>query len=438
MAVKTVALDEFIKRQHDVFNAYIESNGKEISVLPFVSEYSKSDDTEYTPESVINYLNSYIKSNQISNKEIKQYNKTRLVPNDIIFKRGRIITEVLIENQGSMDILPRYQAYFAKKDGKLEPYSDAYILKCRDYYLEHTKNQAILFAYQNVAELATHGKYDIELLTKILAIKDNKQALDFLNRINISKVSFGNLINEYQTLYPGDLVNLPRLRFLFDNIHSQMTKVVKFIDFREKKETLEYRLLSLRRLLEEYLMYDFESISELFTKHSFNEYKFNEILKDAEQSNDTILQGLINKYKAKKVSVENTYKSILDLIIKAKRDGINYGYGYREFNIYDYYTIKNGIPSQTLLKYAKNIYDDETYEEISSIVNTFNQDNVSNSKEDLLNQINNKNNKTTFIVDYLEFASLPLTIEMYEGVLERNQNKDISFEIEVKSKAVNI
>ncbi|MCH5166465.1 MAG: hypothetical protein J1F35_01100 [Erysipelotrichales bacterium] len=438
MAVKTVALDEYIKRQHDVFNAYISSNGKESSVLPFVSEYSKSDEIEYTPENIINYLNSYIKSKQISNQEVKQYNQTRLIPNDIIFKRGRIITEMLIENQGSKEILPRYQAYFAKKDGKLQPYSESYILKCRDYYLEHTKNQAILFAYQNVEELATRGKYDIELITKVLAIKDNTQALDFLNRINISKVSFGNLVTEYQTLYPADLGNLARLRFLYDNLHNQISKVVKFVNVKEHKETLEYRLLSLRRILEEYLMSDIENISELFTKHNFNEYKFNELLKDAELSKDRILHGLINKYNAKKASVNNSYKSILDLIIKAKRNGINYGYGYRELNIYDYYTIKNGISSKTLLDYAKNVYDVDTYNEVKDIIDNFNQDDISNTKEELLNSISNKNNKTTLIIDYLEFASLPLTIEMYEGVLERNQNKDISFEIEVKSKAVNI
>ena len=438
MAVNAINIDKYLKRQQEIFNAYIEANGKEVSILPFIESYSKEDNEEYTKENIFNYLNSYIKSNQISESDKEKYNQTRLVSNSLIFKRGRIITEVLIENQGSFDILPKYQAHFAKKDGKLEPYSQKYLLKCRDYYLSHTDNKGILLSYQKVVELANRGNYDVELLTKILEIPDNKSAIDFIRRINISKLSLKTLIDEYKTIYPANQKSIDRLNKIYKKAFKVEPKVVKFIEYKENRDTLENKLITLRRILEEYLMSDIEDINEIFPKYNYNEYKFNEIIKDAKTGSDIILNNLINKYYAKVLSITNSYKELIEAIMQAKYNGINYGYGYREFNIYDYYTLKNGASSNTLLAFAKKIYNQDDFLKVKDIINEYNQDDLKLSKDKLREEISNKNENTDLILDYLEYAKLPFTKDMYEAVLDRFENKDITFEIEENVKVVNI
>lgn len=431
-----IDLDDYLKRQKEIFSAFMDSSGKEVSVTPFVSKYEKEDNTNYASEDLLKYLNSYVNSNLITEEEKELFNKTKLVPSDLIFKRGRLIIEALIESQGDTSDLPRLGAEFAKKDGKLKPYDNKYLLKCRDYYLKKSKNADILLAYKNVCELVSRGSYDIELPLKILEISSNEKAIEFINRINISKTSLRKLVNEYETLYPANTANITRLNYLLKEAYKTDNKVVKFIEQKVSHDTIKDRLVHLRRILEEYLISDIEDISELFNKHNFNSYKFKETLKDAKSSRDILLNNLISKYEAKRLSINNSYKELISKIMQAKYNGINYGYGYREFNSYDYYTLKDGIEAETLIKHAKMIYESEDAKEFEKVINEFEIKDTTTREE--LSKLYTGDANTDLILDYLEYANLPISTQMFEAIKDRFENNDITFEVVENAKVVNI
>lgn len=421
-----IKLNDYLKRQKELFNEYIKSSGKETSVIPFVSIYSKEDNFQYTSEDLLRYISSFVNSKRITDEEKEQYEKTKKVPNDTIFKRGRIIIEAIIESQGNTKDLDKLGREFANRDGKIHPYDQAYLLKCRDYYLKTSKNTDLLLAYKNVCELIARGEYDIELPIKILEIKDNKKAVEFINRINISKSSLRTLVNEYETLYPANTANITRLNFLLKEAYKTNNTVVKFYEAKINHDTIKDRLVSLRRMLEEYLISDIDDISLLFDKYHFNSYKFKETLKDARTGRDILMLNLITKYEAKTISINNMYKETITKIMQAKTNGINYGYGYREFNVYDYYMIKDEISSENLCKFASIIYEKEDSDAIIRVIRSFEQKDIT-TRESLENA--HKNEKHEIILDYLEYANLPLSEEMYKAVSERFNGNDISFEV---------
>lgn len=428
MAKSALSIDKYLKRQHDVFTAYVNDSGKETTLLPFISAYSEEDGINYKPEDMFALIDSYLHSNLITEEEKELYNQTLRVPSNTIFKRGKIITELIIENQGSMDFLAKYQEHFAKKDGKLEPYSENYLLKCRDYYLEHTTNVAIKEAYQNVLNLSDRGQFDVELINQILEFKTNEEAIEFIHRINISKTSIIKLAMEYQTLYPANLSNIKRLSKIIELSFKKQERKAKFIDDNVNTAGNYNKVTILRKILEEYLLSDIEDISELFPKYSFNRYKFNETIKDAKASNTPVLNSLIDKYRAKDLSIANSYKEIIDNIRNAYENGINYGYGYREFNIYDYYYLKGSVRSAKLVEYAKRLYNVDEYKMFYDLVKEFDQDNVTSNKETLIATLRTVNDITEMIIDYLVAMNLPLTEEMYNAVETRYYDKDITCE----------
>lgn len=430
-----IKLDEYLKRQKELFNAYITSSGQEVSVMPFASSYNQQDNKTYTGDDLLRYIDSYTKGNLITNEELDKYNNTKKMPNDLIFKRGRIIIEAIIASHGDTKNLDRLGRDFAKKDGRLHPYDNKYLLKCRDYYLKNSKNEDLINAYKNVCELVARGTYDIELPLKILEMQDNKKAISFINRINISKSSLRKLVNEYETLYPANTANITRLNYLLKEAYKTGSDLVKFYEAKVSHDTIKDRLTALRRMLEDYLISDIEDISDLFDKYGFNSYKFTETIKDALSSKDMLLHSLINKLEAKTLSINNSYKEILTKIMQAKYNGINYGYGYREFNTYDYYMLKNGVDRDKLIEYANKIYEADDANAIISVISEYEVDSQL-SREEL--ETFYQSSDSSLILDYLEYSNIPLSLETFRAVQTRFHENDISFEVIEPKKVANM
>ena len=72
-----IKLDEYLKRQKELFNAYITSSGQEVSVMPFASSYNQQDNKTYTGDDLLRYIDSYTKGNLITNEELDKYNNTK-------------------------------------------------------------------------------------------------------------------------------------------------------------------------------------------------------------------------------------------------------------------------------------------------------------------------------------------------------------------------
>lgn len=433
-----ISIDEFLKRQKDVFDTYVKSHGREDSLLPLIEEYRINDKVEYQSEDILRYLTSYIKSNLITESELDSYNQTRIVSNEIIFKRGKIIVKALIQSQGDERELAKYALYFSRQDGKFNPYPIRYLYKCRDYYLTHSNNQALVSCYKTIKNLAKRGEYDVELINQILSIESNQDAIKFINQINISKASLKSLIDEYKVLYPANKDDYNRLNNLYREAYKFNKKVVKFIDLKQKHETLNDRIKNLKRILEEYLISDISDISDLYVKYHFTEYKFKETIKDAQTSRDIILNSLLNKYFAKEQHVLEQMKTIIDKIFQAYENGVFYGNGYRKMNLYDYYILKGEYTNDELISYAKKIYNHNDYNKIITILSSFSD--VVLTKKELLNILSKDQSLDSEILEdiiaYLEYLNIPLSKEIFYASLERYNENDIDFEIEEKEELV--
>lgn len=429
-----ISIDEYLKRQKDVFNTYVESHGRETSLLPLLEEYKNHDQIDYQPEDVLRYLTSYIKSNLISEEELASYNQTRVVSNEIIFKRGKTIVKALIQSQGDEIELTKYATLFANQDGKFKPYPKRYLYKCRDYYLTHSKNQAVVNCYKTIINLAKRGEYDVELLNQILSIESNQDAIKFINQINISKASLKSLIDEYKVLYPANKDDYNRLNNLYREAYKFNEKVVKFIDLKQKHETLNDRIKNLKRILEEYLISDIRNINDLFVKYHFTEYKFRETIKDAQTSRDVILNNLLNKFSAKEQHILEQAKNIINKIMQASENDVFYGNGYREMNLYDYYILKDELTTDELINYAKKIYNPEDYNKIVIVLKSFNETIL--TKRELLNFVSKDkkldDNTIENIISYLEYSNIPLSREIFYATLDRYTENDIDFEFTEK------
>ena len=100
-----IKLDEYLKRQKELFNAYITSSGQEVSVMPFTSSYGLQDNKTYTGDDLLRFIDAYTKGNLITKEELEKYNNTKKMPNDLIFKRGRIIIEAIIASHGDLSLI---------------------------------------------------------------------------------------------------------------------------------------------------------------------------------------------------------------------------------------------------------------------------------------------------------------------------------------------
>lgn len=425
-----ISIDEYLKRQKDVFNTYVESHGRENSLLPLLEEYKVTDEIDYEPTDILKYLTSYIKSNLITDEELASYNQTKLVSNEIIFKRGKTIVKALIQSQGDEIELHKYATLFANQDGKFTVYPFFYLYKCRDYYLTHSQNQALINCYKTITNLAKRGEYDVELLNQILSIESNQDAIAFITQINISKASLKSLIDEYKVLYPANKDDHNRLNNLYREAYKFNEKVVKFIDLQQKHETLNDRIKNLKRILEDYLISDIRDISDLYVKYHFTDYKFKETIKDAKTSHDVILNSLLNKYFAKEEQMKSQIKNIIDKIMQARENGVFYGNGYRQMNIYDYYILKDELTTDELINYAKKIYNPEDYNKIVIVLRSFNETIL--TKRELLNTLakdSNLNKETMeLIISYLEYSKIPLSKEIFYATLDRYNENDLDFE----------
>lgn len=429
-----ISIDEYLNRQKVVFNTYVESHGRETSLLPLVEEYRKSDNIDYAPEDILRYIASYVKSNLISEEELASYNQTRVVSNEIIFRRGKTIVKALIQSQGDEIELPKYAAAFANQDGRFKTYPIKYLYKCRDYYLTHSNNQALINCYKTISNLAKRGEYDVELLNQILSIESNQDAIKFINQINISKASLNALIDEYKVLYPANQDDINRLNNLSKNAYKFNEKVVKFVDLKQKHETLNDRIKNLKRILEEYLISDIQNISELYPKYHFTDYKFRETIKDAKTSRDVILDSLLSKYFAKENHVLAMVKEVIDKIIDSYKNGVFYGNSYREMNLYDYYLLKSEYKTEDLLNYAKKIYNFKELEEVKDILTSFTEEPI--SKLELMNALEQNRGLTkdiiNTIISYLEYSNMPLSKELFYATLDRYNSNDLEFNQEEK------
>lgn len=432
-----IKIDKYIDRQKEIYNAYVNSNGKKSEIMPFVDKYSKEDKKEYTLNDVLKYLKIYLSSNLANEEDKNKYQGTKKVSNKVIFNRGKLLVQRLIESKGNIDELDSYIDIFTKQDDKTRPYKKGYLKTCIEYYVENTKNKEKINTFNLVMNLSTRSdEYDIELINNLLNMNDINKAVKFVKEINISKSSLISLRQKYKLLYPANKKEIVKINKIIDESFKMNEKVMRFLDQRQLTLTNQDKIKILKRMLEEYILNDIEDIEELYPKYNFNKYKFKETLKDAKTSRDIILINLIDNYYAKTNAILASKQEIIEKIKAAYENGINYGNGYRKMNMYDFYRIAGYDTIESLNKYANKLYKNEEANKMKNILSSFTLDKVFKNKQQLLKSIDrfSKNGKTLteeqkeLIVDYLEYANLPYTTELFFQTAERYIDNDLVIE----------
>jgi hypothetical protein len=427
----TVDIDTLLDRIHELFNTYIQS-GKEIDLLPLLDKYGKIDRKIYTIEKAMQYIKLYVTSKNITINELEKYNEVSKLDTKVIFMRGKKAMLSLIKSNGDEKELYILAKYFSNEDGKVNSYSVRYVKKCLEYYMINTKNQKLVDIYNTVISLHKDeqtNEFDISLIQKLVSMNDIIDAINLLKNINISNVSLKRLVNTYQVLYPANKKELEYLFNIIDTMQKQNDSKILPNDISNKNKRLE----NLRKLLEYYLISDEDDISKVPKKYHMSTYSFNEAIKDALVSNDQVLISLIDKYQAKEESIKESNSNIIKSIGNAIINGINYGNGFRRFNLYDYMNMCGSLELDTIKSNIKEYFNEDETIYILSVLKSLDLHNRYQSVDDLKNKIglfskNGRNmleSEKELVLDYISSNNLPINNNMFFAISERYFDGDL-------------
>jgi hypothetical protein len=296
----------------------------------------------------------------------------------------------------------------------------------------NTKNQKLVDIYNTVISLHKDeqtNEFDISLIQKLVSMNDIIDAINLLKNINISNVSLKRLVNTYQVLYPANKKELEYLFNIIDTMQKQNDSKILPNDISNKNKRLE----NLRKLLEYYLISDEDDISKVPKKYHMSTYSFNEAIKDALVSNDQVLISLIDKYQAKEESIKESNSNIIKSIGNAIINGINYGNGFRRFNLYDYMNMCGSLELDTIKSNIKEYFNEDETIYILSVLKSLDLHNRYQSVDDLKNKIglfskNGRNmleSEKELVLDYISSNNLPINNNMFFAISERYFDGDL-------------
>lgn len=429
-----ISIDKLLIRQKEIFDAYTE-NGREIDLLPILKDYGLEDKKVYSIEKGYEYLLMYVTSKNISEEEIKRFNELKQTDSKELFKRGKKAVLSLIKSNGDEQQLYYLAVSLAKLDGRVNPYPISYVKDALNYYLEHSNNKSLIDTYYAVIALTKNNKnkeFNLKLIEEIIKLNNIDTAVNFLRNINIANITLNHLIRQYKILYPANIEELKYLDELI-NIYrsSKHYKLLPKSEYLEEESTKK-----LKRILENYLISDVEDIKVILSEEETSEYEFRELLKDAHNSRDPILVSLLDKFHAKNQVINEYRISIITNIANLILNGVNYGNGYRQFNVFDYLNNYHNLNMETIIESVKELYDEANSEYIIKVLNSLDLNPTYNTIEELSSSIGifSKNGRDLtisekgIILSYMEEKSMPLNNSIFFAVCERYFDGDLALD----------
>lgn len=426
-----ISIDKLLVRGKEIFDAYT-SSGKEVDLLPLLKQYGIEDKKVYTIDKAYKYLLMYVTSKNIKEEELAKYNEIEKVDPKLIFKRGKKALLMLIKSNNDEKQLYLLAASFARVDGRVNPYPISYVRASLDYYIKNSKNQKLIDTYYAVVELTKNNKkqeFDLKLIQEIIKLNDIESAVAFIKNINISDVHLNNLVNSYCILYPANTTEIIYLRQLMSIYNDEKQNKLIPKDENETRGSIK----ELKRILEDYLIKDVVDIKEILDNHQISIYEFREVLKDAIKKNDPILISLIDKYHVKENILIEYRNSIVTNIGNFILNGINFGNGYRAYNVYDFLIQNNKYDIETIIETVKELFNPDDSDYIIEFLKNMDLTDAYNSIDDLSSSIgifskngrNLSDDEKNMILSYIDELGLPLNNSVFFATCERYIDGDL-------------
>lgn len=442
-------IEKTLKREKEIFEEYIKHNGH-LTELTFLStKYEQEDNTpgSFSLNKISRYLSRYCESDLITEEE-KEKKEAETISNKTMFDRGKKICKLLTSGNCVWSEVDYLCEEYAKCDGRLAKYKRADLQVYLNFYLKHTTNDTMRQTYKIVEEFRKRGykgDYSVDIVDKILSFDSEAEAIEFIKNIGISKSSLGTIRNVYSVVYPTKGTSVNILDHIILECFKKNPEHAKSVTAQKNKERAERnyqkRMDDLKRLLQDYVTGDYEELaSPLLKKYDYTLYKFRETLKDAADTQDLILQELLNQYRMKIAYLEARRSEEVEMLYKAINNGVITKTGVRSANSYDFYCLTN-LPPIEFCAYANSKFPGSTAEKISD----FMEKHVLNHRvyktvEELINTNNyGKGSLATIeerrrIASFMQANNWPLSSVLFIDTAREYfvGNLEISYESELK------
>lgn len=432
-------IETLLIRQKEVFDTFIQNNGREVSIMPLVRKYSKEDGIEintHSPSKILDYIKMYVESDRISDEELAKYQSLLEIPLEKKIARGKEIALFLTANRMSWREAPILGKKYTQEDGKFQMYPKEALVEWLSLFLSNNTDLEIERNYQAAKELKkkrVSKEYNVLLLDSLIEFKTIEEAASFVKSIDISRISMNGLLDSYKILFPTKKEEAERIKLIIEEAFKEQQKIpAAFIQYNEDKT--KERTIKFKELLEEYTVSDIERIDVLLPKYGFTKCGFEELLKDLQVGDNKIIRLLIDKYELKIVSIINRRVEEVKLILSGLNNGINYNGSFYKFNFYDLKTITD-MSMDEIKWYAYKYVARADYKKIKDFIDIKTNCRKYNTKEELFNAVNfghagrmaTDEEKMT-VIEFMEANNWPLQTQLFMDTISRYMNSLIMIE----------
>lgn len=445
-------LENVLKRQKELFNSYIKTRSSEATLLSYLENYSKEDGKLYSFQLILDYLNLYLASDLITEIDLEKYNKKKTLSVKSIEDRGRELITKLIATRGKWENVEKIGIDYSQIDGMEQPYSIQTLRKYVNYFISRNIDPKLIKEYKIAFEFGKNSStanYDLNFIHSLLNNSMDDACLVLKSR-KVTLQQMRALRNIYANLFPENKDKTLFLDNLIDKTYLTI-EMPKLKDSKEvdtsKKETLrplnKKRVEDIKNLFREYMKRDVKDIEDLYSDLGLTKSHVFNALKNADIINDRELFDLIRQYKTKKQIVFAIRKSILELIMFYKNNGINYGNGLREFNLFDLYNMLDESVKKLLFA-SKIIYSGSAGKDIKNYLLNLTTSRIYDTKEELLDKVSYTFNGRTInesekemIVSYMDFNGWPYSDKLFMDMSRRYIEGDLILKTEEVTPTMN-
>ena len=432
-------IETLLIRQKEVFDTFIASNGKEVSIMPLVRKYSKEDGIEintHSPSKILDYIKMYVESDRITEEELSKYKSLLDIPLETKLARGKEIALFLTVNRMSWKEAPILGKKYTQEDGKFHMYTKETLVEWLSLFLSQNKDMEIERNYQAAKELKKKRiskEYNVLLLDKVLDFKTQEEAISFIKSIDISRVSMNGLLESYRILFPTKIEEVKRIGSIIEEAFKEQPKISPaFVQYNEDKR--KERIIKFKELLEEYTVSDIERIDLLLPKYGLTKCAFEELLKDLQVGDNKIIRLLIDKYELKIAAIISRRVEEVNQILSGINNGINYNGLFYRFNFYDLKIITD-MSMDEIKWYAYKFTARSDYKRIKDFIDIKTNCRKYNTKEELFQAVNfghsgrmATDEEKMLVIEYMERNNWPFQTQLFMDTISRYMNNLIEIE----------
>lgn len=428
--ISNMATVKEINRGSELLKTLLNNQGLEAALVPYLEKYKEEDGREYQFQELLDYIQIFLKSDQITPEDLNKYKTIRGISPSILRERGKEICDTLIANNFNLSSLDDIAKKYAEEDKKYEPYTMPFLNRMRTFFLK-SADADYLTLYREKQEMAKRGsikEYNSETFKNLLELTNEEDILNLIHTEEITYENFLTLRNAYFSAHPEDEENKVRC--------AEIEKLL----IKEKQEEIKKRALEaskieavrkhqerndrLKQIIYTYLALGHDNLDECIRPAGLTTATFLNNIKEASlEDDDEELKELIRKYDELVEVYESKREELVYKIKDYYTNGIYYGYENRRFSLYEFYSLTDkGVP-----EIARSIRKYLPMAEGGRIINYLNNLTITrkfHDRDEFIGQLRNKykgieRNEYEPIINYMEQMHWPYSLTLFKDIWER-------------------